>query len=231
VKTVQTFFSSVAKIAFPEVCICCGFPPVPTGSILCTWCREERFELSEYPAEEMVPDSVEALFTLWNFDKGGYLQELLHELKYNHMERLGGELGVQIALEMPNAFRELAENGGEEAPLLIPVPVHRSKLRKRGYNQSRIIAEGIASMTGWEILKDEFLIRIRNTGSQTGLTREQREKNVRNSFQVAEPGKLHNRRAVIVDDVFTTGATVFELAEIVYHHSGKRVMVCAAARA
>lgn len=229
-KTVKSIFSALSEIAFPEVCICCGFPPVPTGSILCTWCREERFEQSEYPSEEMVPNSVASLFALWNFDKGGYLQELMHQLKYHHMERLGRELGVQMALEMPSAFRELAENGGA-APLLIPVPIHRSKLRKRGYNQSRVIAEGIASVTGWEIIEDEFLIRIRNTGSQTGLSREQREANVRNSFQIPESARLHNRRGVIVDDVFTTGATVFELAESVHLHSGKRVMVTAVARA
>lgn len=228
---ITSFISAISEVAFPSVCICCGSAAITATTVLCGWCAEGRFESAEYPYGEICPDSIGSIYAMWNFDKGGYLQQLLHDLKYNHMKNLGRELGAQMAVEMPDSFMELAERPGASVPLLIPVPLHRSKERKRGYNQSRMIAEGIASVTGWELLPQDIVIRVQNRGSQTGLTKEERVDNVRNSFQVSGDCTLENRQCIIVDDVFTTGATVFEMAGKLIPITGRRVMVATVARA
>lgn len=227
---IRLFLNNLSEIAFPPVCICCGARTEANGTVLCTWCCEERFEKAEFPVKEILPSSTESVFTMWNFDKGGYLQKILHELKYNHMGTLGFELGIQMALEMPDMFKLMAEGRGAD-PILIPVPLHIGKERKRGYNQAKMLASGIASLTGWELIPDRVIKRIRNTGTQTGLTREARAENVRNSFQVEMSQSLEQRKAIIVDDVFTTGATVFELAETLSPVTGNNVLIATVARA
>ena len=229
--SVTSFISALSEIVFPSVCVCCGSAAITVDTVLCGWCAEGRFELADYPHTEICPDSVESIYAMWNFDKGGYLQQLLHDLKYNHLKNLGRELGAQMAVEMPGSFKELAERSGAADPILIPVPLHRSKERKRGYNQSRMIAAGIASVTGWELLPKQIVIRVQNRGSQTGLTKEERVANVRNSFQVLGGCTLEKRQCIIVDDVFTTGATVFEMAGKLIPITGRRVMVATVARA
>jgi ComF family protein len=96
--------------------------------------------------------------------------------------------------------------------VLLPVPLHPARERKRGYNQSRLIAEGISEITGDRVSKKGDVTRIRNTRTQTGYSMGKRMKNISGAFSLNNPESFAGNFVIIVDDVFTTGSTVFELA-------------------
>lgn len=219
------------QIAFPDVCICCGLTVYRDHILLCGECRDQRFEKPIQTGEEILPASVLHQFSLWTFDKGGYLQDLLHLLKYHHLGNLGKELGEYLG----NSYRCSPEytymkTDRSRGFILIPVPLHRRKERQRGYNQARLIAEGVAAVTGWKLLPDDLLIRNRNTKSQTGLTKEERTANVHAVFEWKERVRM-NEIPVLIDDVFTTGATLYELADMVYRHCERSSILLTLARA
>jgi ComF family protein len=87
---------------------------------------------------------------------------------------------------------------------IIPVPLYKTRSRERGYNQSEAIANAMAKIFNLPV-KNEHLLRIRPTSSQTKMSKEEREKNVKNVFH--SPKKLHGRRILLIDDVITTGST------------------------
>ncbi|MBP3191054.1 ComF family protein [Natronogracilivirga saccharolytica] len=149
--------------------------------------------------------------SLWEFDKGGYLQDVLHHLKYSGVSELGRVLGRKLSLKLrKNPFFDL-----DEEVLLLPVPLHPSRQRKRGYNQSAMIAEGISKATGAEIVDQSAIKRIKNTRTQTGLSSASRKNNIAGAFQLAKPEVFQSGRVLIIDDVITTGATMLELAGVV----------------
>lgn len=203
-------------IVFPSVCECCGASLTLPEKHLCHWCRNDRFETAGYGVELIKPNCIRFLYSMWLFDKGGYLQDLLHNLKYNFLKGVGEELGFILG----HSFIETSESDflqtvESKNPLLVPVPLHKSNLRKRGYNQARAIAEGLSRSTGWEVSESGCVERVRKTQTQTGLTTTERKMNLKNAFLPVTPDYYHNRYPIIVDDVFTTGATTYELAGVI----------------
>jgi ComF family protein len=155
------------------------------------------------------------------------LRELIHLLKYNQVRPAASTLG-----------RMLAEAIGDLQPLLggdvlvVPVPLHSSKLRQRGFNQSELIARAALKLTpiaGLQ-LNAGLLQRCRDTQSQIGLSRHQRRENIRGAFVVAKPNDLNGRDVLVVDDVFTTGTTVSECARVLRRAGAKKVYVATVAR-
>ena len=140
--------------------------------------------------------------------------ELIHRFKYLREIHLAGELG-RIATE---AFedRRLTDALRDSWPL-VPVPLHRSRQRKRHFNQASEIARVLGRNRGSPVVP--LLKRIRATGTQTKLTREQRRKNLHGAFELSRGGRrwLEEHQpmgVVLVDDVLTTGATVEECAKV-----------------
>ncbi len=166
---------------------------------------------------------------MWKFDKGGYLQQLLHSLKYDHLKSVGIDLGTILGRTfLDSCTPELNEYFQQSAPVIVPVPIHKSKLRKRGYNQAEALARGFSTAVRWEVAEPRAVIRVKKTRSQTGLSTVQRAENIRGAFQLSDGGLFENRVPVIIDDVFTTGATVFELARVLQKKSLPAVIVTAA---
>lgn len=217
-----------SEIVFPVTCACCGAPQEKKGEYLCEWCKNDRFERVYGNKTEVVPEKIEFVFSMWNFDKGGYLQGLLHDLKYNFLRGVGEELGRFTARTFLEYYRHLHEL--EEAnPVIVPVPLHKSKKRTRGYNQARALSRGFSQVTGWDVLDSGEVIRIRKTRTQTGLSSADRSKNVKGAFKIAREEVLQNRFPIIIDDVFTTGATTYELADVLlYGRKGKAGIVTVA---
>lgn len=221
--------NSLSELVFPVTCACCGVKTEDEGQYICNWCRRSRFEAVHGGDQEFLPESVSGLFSMWYFDKGGYLQQLLHNLKYNHLRGVGEELGRIVAgsfLRNSNVYEM-----DRYHPLIVPVPLHKSRKRKRGYNQARVLAEGFTDLTNWDLIDEKSIIRIKNTRTQTGLTGLQRSVNIRKAFYIMNKNLLENRLVVIIDDVFTTGATTFELADSIYKISSKKVMIITVAKA
>ena len=205
------------SIFFPRICLLCGVIVPEKGRLLCPFCLQETFvDPNPYRFSScngiILPDNIEFQDALWEFDKGGKLQELLHALKYDGLSRLGKETGFMLGrrlLEHPMFVHQDIERY-----ILVPVPLHSLKLRQRGYNQARAIAEGISQKTGIEVIGYFNVIRNRYTPSQTGFTLNRRIENVRNAFKVSDKESVFGRKIIIIDDVFTTGATTFELASV-----------------
>jgi len=188
------------SILFPPVCFACGHATVSAGRLLCPYCIEDGLQPAQHDSNLILPDGIDWRVSAWQFDKSGIIQHILHGLKYGNLPQLGDELGF-----------EAARRAGIGAKLIVPVPLHPTRLRKRGYNQAAAIAHGVARATGGEVLGPEWLIRTRHTQTQTGFSLEQRRKNLDGAFMCTDPERLRGRDLLLVDDVFTTGATLFEL--------------------
>tara|TARA_R100001143_G_scaffold52481_2_gene47647 strand:+ start:10835 stop:11536 length:702 start_codon:yes stop_codon:yes gene_type:complete len=230
---IKKFRKSISEIVFPVCCVCCGVSTNKDGRLICRWCEKDRFEyVSENGNDEIQPETVLGLYSMWYFDKGGYLQQLLHNLKYNYLRNAGIELGSILGRFLINrSDPDSSTIFDYKKPVLIPVPLHKSKLRKRGYNQARALAEGILKVTKWDLADENTVIRVRKTKTQTGLNSAERAKNIQNAFSIKKPGHLQNCQPIIVDDVFTTGATTFELANQIFEETSNRVLIVTVAKA
>ena len=147
---------------------------------------------------------------------GGALAEAIHRLKYEQREDLGPALAV--------LFEGCAV---PKSDCLCPIPLHPRRLRQRGYDQARLLAEGAAKR--FDIPVRSLLSRIRDTGQQVGRDRAARERNLRGAFVASE--KAVGLRVCLVDDVLTTGATAAAAAEALLHAGAARVEVRTLARA
>ncbi len=157
----------------------------------------------------------------------GALRKLIHLLKYEQLRPAANVLGAQIASVI--AERALSRT---EPMLLIPVPLHRTKRRQRGFNQSELIAQAASRRLDRPRFEVHIgnLQRVRATVSQTGLTRHQRRENVRGAFVVRNPAALRDRQVVLIDDVYTTGTTLNECARVVRKAGAREVLVATVAR-
>jgi len=159
----------------------------------------------------------------------GGLRELIHLLKYDRVRSASSVLGRMLA----EAITDLRPHFDPATSLLIPVPLHSSKLRSRGFNQSELIA-GAAVKGNRDLhaigFQPRLLQRVRPTESQTGLTREQRRANMRGAFSVTRPSDVHGRNVLLVDDVLTTGTTVGECARTLRRAGAAHVWVATVAR-
>lgn len=201
-------FAPLIEWLFPPVCPGCG-EPVPADLFLCDKCKKNALEnlperAGQSVSDVFLPDGMLFQDACWKFRKGQLIQDLLHNIKYGGYSRLAVELGRSLGARIAQA-EELSGS-----IVLVPVPLHPKRLRKRGYNQAEEIARGIAETTGWPLIDPNLVRRTRYTQTQTGFSMDERQKNIANAFETVDmPEKFET--AVLIDDVFTTGATIFEL--------------------
>ena len=145
-----------------------------------------------------VPVSIAASYFI--YEKRGRVQSMLHAIKYHDQKELGEYLGCQYG-------KELNESGGTDFDVLVPIPLHKKKLRERGYNQSEWFAKGLSAGLGKPI-DNVSLYRAVATSTQTRRKKYERWQNVQGIFTVKDPESLKYRHVALVDDVVTTGATI-----------------------
>jgi len=154
----------------------------------------------------------------------GVLASLIHLLKYTRRLSLAARLGKMMSKLV------IEDNFLSKAQLIVPVPLHPTRMRERGYNQSELLAKNIGEYLNIPMSK-KSLLRVRNTKSQTRLAPEKRRENVKGAFMVKGPEHVANKHILLVDDVFTTGATLDECAIALINGEASAVyaITCAAA--
>tara|TARA_R110000868_G_scaffold37111_15_gene131695 strand:- start:18874 stop:19575 length:702 start_codon:yes stop_codon:yes gene_type:complete len=220
------------EVIFPHVCLICSLKLSSSEQFVCPNCVRNRFETAnmegkQVSSDTLLPEGIAMQHALWNFDKGGFLQDLLHALKYHRLTGVGIDLGIALGKSAKrNSHFKIAENS-----ILIPVPLHPKKRRTRGYNQARFIAKGIQKAIKIPICSKQDVIRIKNTKTQTGFSLEKRRENINNAFEVVNKNAVKGKECIIVDDVFTTGATAFELANTLVDSGAYKIMIITVAQA
>jgi ComF family protein len=204
----KTVFTDFIGLFFPKYCRGCEDALVHGEELICTKCILEM-PRSNYHLEKENPFykringriPVKYVMTLFKFVKGSRVQHVLHSLKYKNQPELGNLLGRVYGADLKKSGYE------KEFDLIIPVPIHISRRRKRGYNQSDEFGKGLS-----EILNiassDEVMARRSKTDTQTKKSKLGRWENVSEGFKVVKPDIVHNKRILLVDDVMTTGATL-----------------------
>jgi ComF family protein len=243
---------SLFAVLFPSDCRICGIALVkisrlpvcqecldsirPLGGELCAICGERLFSSYALSALESEPRCGLCRRIEPNFARAvahgsyeGGLRELIHLLKYGGVRPAANVLGRMLA----EAIAGLEVNSSAEPIAVIPVPLYRARLRDREFNQAETIARAamkfMPASSGLR-LRPGILERKRETASQTGLTRHQRRANVRGAFAVARPEIIKGRQVLVVDDVYTTGATVSECARVLRRAGATKVWVATVAR-
>jgi ComF family protein len=150
----------------------------------------------------------------------GPLREAIHVFKYKPLQALG----VPLAAWMADQVRMTVP-----LDIAMPVPLHRSRLRHRGFNQALLLAQGVSGRFSVP-LSYENLLRTRSTRPQVELSGRERAENVRGAFAVDRPGEVRDRKVLLIDDVFTTGATMNECAKVLKDAGAAAVTVLTLAR-
>jgi ComF family protein len=167
---------------------------------------------------------LDAVTSFLFFNKSGKVQRLMHNLKYRGRKDIGIFLGNLLGNELDKSplFRNI--------DTVIPVPLHPIKQRKRGYNQSALIASGVSQAMKIELHLNN-LVKVSNTASQTKKSRYERWKNVKNVFVITNEDALKHKHVLLVDDVITTGATIEASAQALKSVEGVSVSVASLAYA
>jgi len=201
-------FKSVLNIFFPKVCYACLGALGDQEDTICVDCRHDlpvtNFHFDNNKAVEKVlygRAKIENGTALFRFEKKGIVQQLIHGLKYKGYQNIGFVLGNWLGAELQEieAYRDI--------DLVIPVPLHKKKLRSRGFNQVEKFGQQIAEALEAEYI-DDVLVKISNTKSQTKKNRIARWVNSEELFALQEHKKIENKHILIVDDLITTGATL-----------------------
>jgi len=157
----------------------------------------------------------------------GALMTAIHAYKYRGRIQLARPLGALLHLEFVRHFT------GSGIDALIPVPLHRAKLRQRGFNQVLLMLDQWRKIDpGFKVpIEPGLLVRTRKTEAQTGLGKKERRENIRNAFSVRDPSRVKGRSVLLVDDVYTTGATLEECAGTLVRAGAEAVYILTLARA
>ena len=230
--SVGEWFNRFIDLFFPCCCVGCARPMVEGERYVCAACL---FHLPE--TNYHLDDRNEAALSLGGqfplgfivcfllFEDRSVVQQIIHHFKYLGMHGLGRNFGVKYGKILRDSAHQVCE-----ADFLIPVPMQPNKLRRRGYNQSLIFAQGLAEELLLPVLPTG-LIKIKNTTTQVGMARKKRFENLAGVFKTnVEEESLVGKHVVLVDDVLTSGATIIRCSEALVAAGVARISVVTLAR-
>jgi ComF family protein len=222
-------YDDFISLLFPRLCFACGDHLLRNEKIICTNCfivipRTNYHLTDENPVAQLFWGRCRickaAAFSFYT--RGSRIRKLIHNLKYKGIKEVGNELGRIYG----QSLRTSGFTG--DIDLIIPVPLHPSKERKRGFNQSECISEGLSESTGLPLVL-KSLVRISSTDTQTKRSRYERWINVEGIFAVNDSEKLKGKHILLVDDVITTGSTLEACAGELLKIEGVKVSIAALA--
>jgi len=200
------WLTGLVGLFYPKVCPACS-NRLADQLIICINCEHNlpKTDFHSYPDNPIAKAlwgriPVEAAAAFCYFTKGSKVQQIIHHIKYKGNQELGEFVGKLYGLS-------LQESVFSDIDIIIPVPLHPEKFKKRGYNQSTSLAKGL-SKTMQKPFTEDAVIRTAYTETQTKKSRWNRWLNVSEAFEVVDQQKLEGKNILVVDDVITTGATM-----------------------
>ncbi len=226
-KMLTRITNALLHIVYPHLCAGCETDILPNESQLCVSCLHHlpitHFEKHiNNPVEKMLSGRIrfQNATAQMYFSKHTALQKIMHQFKYKGNQELGKQLGLLMGHQLLQSGRFV------HLDALVPLPLHSSKERERGYNQAEVLCNGIAEVLKVSVVTDAIQRRL-NTESQTRKNREQRWQNMEDKFSLTNETKLANKQVLLVDDVITTGATLEACAKTLSNISGITINVAA----
>jgi ComF family protein len=206
-------FKNLISLFYPQLCVGCSDALVGSEQFFCPECFS-KLPKTHYRSHQdntafdrflgKVPIQKAAAYLYYN--KDGLGQKTVAEIKYRGNIQLGKWIGAHLAADLlPSGFFE-------DMDFILPVPLHKKKLRKRGFNQSEIVAQGISGVTGIPV-ETHNLYRSQANVSQTRKGVYDRWKNTQGIFEVKNIESVENKHLLLVDDVLTTGSTLEACAQ------------------
>lgn len=215
----STLLYDLFNLVYPPSCVHCGTELSQAEWFYCFKCEEEAGFIKNYSlVQNQITQALHgripvryAHFLLY-FYRNTVAQSILHELKYNNNPDIGRFMGRIHA----RLLRDEANFTPDDDTVLIPVPLHRKKLRKRGYNQAEEYAKGLADILKIKI-NSTALVRKKYADTLTKRGRILRWLTLKEAYKLERPQEITGKHCILVDDVFTTGATL----ERCYHEVKK----------
>lgn len=222
--SLRTYLKDFFSLLFPPLCVGCNRSLYKHETFLCSYCWYDlpvtNFHLDkENAAARQLWGRVklERTASYLYFAKESLVQRIMHHLKYFSRPEIGVVLGERYGAL-------LKESDFNTANIIIPVPLHPKKLKKRGYNQSEFFGQGLSTSMHIPLVK-ENMVRHTLTESQTTKRRYERYENMQSIFQIKDPERLKGQHILLVDDVLTTGATIEACANKLLEIPGVKVSV------
>lgn len=234
----QTVNQSFINFIFPPFCPICESELKLTERFICEDCYSHIKTIESHfcrkcgaPLEEKRKTCKYCKGITFHFSKvralGTFstpLIEMIHLLKYERKTLIGNRLGILLG----NLF--LSDPELLLTDMILPVPLHRTRIRERGYNQSTLLAKMVSSISGKDLCLDA-VVRTKATKSQSKLDHEERLINLEDAFRVVLPEIIKNKTVVVVDDVLTTGTTLDEITKTLLNSGAQSVYGLILARA
>jgi len=223
----KNLFHSFLSLFFPDLCVVCRSRLAEGEEHICTDCllllpktnlhlhpdnRLEEFFAGRIPFQRIAAYAY--------FIKGGSIQHIIHELKYNNNPQIGNFIGKLCGEHLKSS------DFISGIDLLVPIPLHPKREKQRGYNQSLEICKGISEILSIPV-DHTTLVRKVNNKSQTKNSRFDRWKNVEDIFTLNNTDTFRNKHILLVDDVITTGSTIESAAKEILKSDGAKLSVFA----
>lgn len=219
----MTLFRDIVDLVYPRICASCDHNKPIYGQIFCLDCLvglpQTRYHLTQGNAFEQHfwgRVDIHAGAAMYFFIPGGRTQTLLHNIKYRRRSDIAEKVGILYGKQISRSARF------EKIDVVVPVPLHWRKRKKRGFNQSEAFARGLALSMKTE-LDTTILKRVIHTETQTRKSREQRVENMKGAFVVRDPRAIASSHVLLVDDVLTTGATLEACANRLNQAEGVKI--------
>lgn len=221
-------YNGFLNFILPIKCLACGDIIVESPNFICGSCYnklEPYNAVHPWHKEKISDGAIDNSLSVFWFREDTPIQSLFHALKYQKIKSAGIMLGEEIG-------KHIAGLTAEKFDVVVPVPLHKAKLRDRSYNQSEYIAKGIGGVLKLPVINNAVR-RTRFTPTQTKLNKTQRRENVSGAFEVNNDkiSDISGKNIILCDDVITTGATILECASALKKARCGKLWVCSAAYA
>ncbi len=223
------WIKDLIALVFPSICPACNKRICVDDHLICLHCAiqlkktdQHRLKVNEFTQKFVGRVPLHSATARYYYAENSVFRNLIYALKYKNRYDIGYKIGVDYGKDLRGV------SWFEDVDCIIPVPLHKSKLKKRSYNQSEAFARGLSCSMNIPC-KVDWLKRQKNTPSQTQMTRYERLENMNEAFTFLDKGRPLPNHVLLVDDIITTGSTLEACAQVLLSNGVSKIsMACIA---